>query len=136
MEEFKLNRKPKIESGFKIPELYFENFSEKNIQNLKTSEPKVISIYKGRKIWIYAAAAILVVSLSVPIFNSYNSSSTLIDKTTLESYLNSNRISNDDLVDLLDEHDIQNIKINSTIEDREIEEMLSTNSNLEDYIIN
>lgn len=137
MNDFKLNNELKIESGFKIPDYYFENFSKKIAQKLTEEEPKVISIFERRKVWIYAAVAIIVISLSIPIINTLNSSSSDLDKTILEDYLtNHATITDDDLVELLDDQDIQKIKIDCKIEDKAIEDILSSNSNLEEYIIN
>ena len=137
MKEFKLKKKQKIEPGFKTPDHYFENFTENNIQKLTTNEPKVISLFKRKITWMYGVAAIIIVILSVPIFNTYNSPSTTIDKTILEDYLiNNNKISNDALAELLDDQDIQKIKINYNIDTTVIEDLLITNSNLEEYIIN
>ena len=42
MKTFKLENEPKIESGFKTPEKYFENFSIKMMEQLPANEPKVI----------------------------------------------------------------------------------------------
>lgn len=137
MNNFDLNKEPKIESGFKIPEQYFDTLSTKVMQQLPESNQKVISIFSKRKTWTVAIAAVFVISLSIPIFNALKAPSTELDKNTLENYLtNHAEISDDDLVELLDEEDIQKIKLDYDIEDKTIEDMLSTNSNLEEYIIN
>ena len=49
MKTFKLENEPKIESGFKTPDHYFEDFSAKIMQQLPENEPKVISIFQKRK---------------------------------------------------------------------------------------
>ena len=46
MKNFKLENAPKITSGFKTPELYFENFSKNLMQQLPEKEPKVISLFQ------------------------------------------------------------------------------------------
>ena len=84
MKTFKLDNEPKIETGFTVPENYFENFSAKMMQQLPKNEPKVISIFTKKKTWMYAAAAILVLALSLPIYNNYFSRSSEIDETTLD----------------------------------------------------
>ena len=137
MDEFKLDKEPKIKSGFKVPENYFDNFSAKVIQRLPENEPKVISIFSRNKTWIYAVAAILIVAVSIPIYTTIVTQQNDLDKTTIENYLTSqNAISDDELTNLLDEDDIQKMKLNFNIEDKAIEDLLSTNSNLEEYIIN
>ena len=137
MNEFKLESEPKIKSGFKAPENYFVDFSAKVIQRLPENEPKVISIFSRNKTWIYAVAAILIVAVSIPIYTTIVTQQNDLDKTTIENYLTSqNAISDDELTNLLDEDDIQKMKLNFNIEDKAIEDLLSTNSNLEEYIIN
>ena len=137
MNDFKLNNEQKMESGFKIPDHYFDNFSAKINQRLAVNEPKVISIFERRKTWIYAAVAVLVISFSISVFNIFNNQSADLDKATLEEYLTNHAvISNDDLAELLDEKDIQQMKMEYKIEDKVIEDLLTTNSNLEEYIIN
>lgn len=137
MNDFELNKEPKIESGFKIPDHYFDTFSDKVIQQLPENTQKVIPIFSKTRIWTIAIAAVFVISLSIPIFNAFKTSETELDKETLENYLISHaEISNDDIVELLDEEDIQKMKLDYSIEDKTIEDILSTNSDLEEYIIN
>jgi len=137
MKTFKLDNDPKIETGFTVPENYFENFSVKMMQQLPVNEPKVISVFARKKTWIYAAAAILVLALSLPIYNNYFSHSSEIDEVTLENYITyQSTVSATDLVNLLDEQDIQKISIDLDIEDITIENELSQNKNLEHYLLN
>ncbi|HSN47919.1 MAG TPA: hypothetical protein VLR29_04080, partial [Flavobacterium sp.] len=70
MKTFKLDTTPKIESGFKTPENYFDTFSAKVMQQIPNQEPKIISLFSKNKSWIYAAAAVLVLALTLPI--AYN----------------------------------------------------------------
>ncbi len=137
MKTFKLDNEPKIETGFTVPDHYFEDFSAKMMQQLPKNEPKVISIFARKKTWIYAAAAIMVLALSLPIYNNYFSHSSEIDETTLENYITyHSTVSDADLVNLLDEQDIQKISIDLDIEDITIENELSQNKNLEQYLLN
>ena len=137
MNEFKLENEPKIKSGFIAPENYFVDFSAKVLQRLPENEPKVISIFTRKMIWMYAVAAILIVAVSIPICTTIVTQQNDLDKTTIENYLTSqNAISDDELANLLDEDDIQKMKLNFNIEDKAIEDLLSTHYNLEEYIIN
>lgn len=137
MKTFKLDNEPKIETGFTVPENYFEDFSAKFMQQLPNNEPKVISIFTKKKNWMYAAAAILLLALSIPIYNNFNSNSTEIDEATLENYITyHSTLSDTDLVNLLDEQDIQKMSIDLDIEDITIENELSQNKNLEQYLLN
>lgn len=137
MNEFKLDKEPKIKSGFKVPENYFDDFSAKVLQQLPENESKVISIFTRKKTWLYTVAAIIIIALSIPIYTTIVTQESTLDKTTIENYLTSqDAISDDELVNLLDEDDIQKMKLNFNIEDKAIEDLLSTHSNLEEYIIN
>lgn len=137
MKTFKLENEPKTETGFTVPENYFENFSAKMMQQLPENEPKIISIFARKKTWMYAAAAIMVMALSLPIYYNYSSNSSEIDGATLENYISyHSTVSDTDLVNLLDEQDIQKMSIDLDIEDIIIENELSENNNLEQYLLN
>lgn len=137
MKTFKLDNEPKIKTGFTVPENYFEDFSAKMMQRLPVQEPKVISIFARKKTWLYGAAAILVLALSLPIYINYFSRSSEIDAATLENYISyQSTVSDTDLVNLLDEQDIQKIRVDLDIEDITIENELSQNKNLEQYLLN
>ncbi len=56
MKNFNLENEPKIETGFTIPENYFNDFSEKVMQQLPSEKPKVISLYQSNKNWFLTAA--------------------------------------------------------------------------------
>lgn len=134
MNDFRINNNHKMDSGFKIPENYFENFSEKVLLKINKPKPKVISIFYKRKTWISSAAAVLVISLSVTLFSkiAVNSSE---EKLTLENYItNQSEISQYDLVALLDTKDIEKIKIDLKLEDKKIEEVLTNSSEIENYL--
>jgi hypothetical protein len=137
MKTFKLNNEPKINTGFTVPENYFEDFSAKMMQKLPENEPKIISIFARKKTWMFAAAAVIVLALSLPIYNYYFSHSSEIDEETLENYITyHSTVSDTDLVNFLDEQDIQKMNIDVDIEDDIIENELSENNNLEQYLIN
>ena len=136
MKVFKLKNEPKIATGYKVPDAYFEDFQSKVDHRLNKNETPVISLFAQRKILILAIAAIFIIALSISLINVMNTSSSEIDKTTLENYLANNAtISNDDIVELLNEDDINKIKIDLKIEDQTLEDILTANSNIEDYIV-
>lgn len=137
MKTFKLDNELKINTGFTVPENYFENFSAKMMQHLPENEPKIISFYARKKTWMYAAAAILVLALSIPIYTNYFRNSSEIDTATLENYITyQSTVSATDIVNLLDEQDIQKMTVDLDIEDITIENELSQNKNLEQYLLN
>ena len=137
MKEFKLDNEPKITSGFTTPEGYFDTFFEKMMVQLPEDKTKVISIYSYRRRWIFAAAAVLVLALSVPIFNTITTRTGELDQQTLEDYIAYNSsISENDLVNLLEKEDIEKMNVDYNIQDKEVEDLLSENNNIEQYIIN
>jgi len=134
MKTFKLENEPKIESGFIAPENYFEDFSAKILQQLPNNEPKVISIFYRRKTWFYSAA-IIVLALTIPVYIYYNNSSK-IDPVTLENYISyHSNVSDVDLVSLLDENDIQKMDIDLNLEEKHIENELSSENNIDIYLL-
>ena len=136
MKEFRLDNEPKITSGFKTPEGYFDDLSEKINANLPKNEPKVISIFQKRKTWMYGIAAVLAISLSVVFYQQSQSTETL-DADFLENYIARNTtVSEYDLLELLEKEDIEKIQIDLDIQDDILEETMINNTNLEHYIIN
>jgi hypothetical protein len=134
MNDFRINSKHKIDSGFKIPEDYFENFSKNVLLKINKPEPKVLSIFYKRKTWISSVAAVLVISLSVTLYRKITVKSTE-EKLTLENYItNQSEISQYDLVALLDAKDIEKIKIDLKLDDTKIEEVLTNSSEIENYL--
>ena len=136
MKEFRLDNEPKITSGFKTPEGYFDDLSEKINANLPKIEPKVISIFQKRKTWFYGIAAVLAISLSVVLYQQSQSTETL-DAEFLENYIARNTtVSEYDLLELLEKEDIEKIQIDLDIQDDILEETMINNNNLEHYILN
>ena len=136
MKTFKLENEPKIKSGFKIPDDYFDDFSIKMMDQLSTSEPKVISIFQKRKNLFLMVAAVLVLALMIPFINNSNTNKQEIDTAILENYITyQSNVNQYDLINVLETEDISKIKISMAIEDKAIEDVLSVNSNLENLIL-
>jgi hypothetical protein len=137
MKTFKLDTEPKIPSGFTTPENYFDDFTEKIMQQLPKNEPKIIPVFARRRTWVYTAAAILIVALAIPIYLTFISHSSEIDDKTIENYITyHSTVSDTDLVNLLEEEDIDKMSSEMNIEDGTIEDELLGNKNLEQYLIN
>lgn len=137
MKNFKLENEPKITTGFTTPENYFDEFSAKIKLKSQKEKPKVILPFFRKKVWMYAAASAVVLALTVPFYNYFNTQSLEIDDVTLENYISYlSTVSDEDLVTIFDESDIQKMKVNFDIGDETIENELSSNTNLEQYLIN
>ena len=137
MKEFKLENYGKIDSGFKVPENYFDGLSVKILERSVTEVPKVIPLYANKTTWMYAAAAVFVMSLSISFYNSFLANSIAPDHAAIENYLAEQPVISEDLlVDLLEKEDIESLDADLNFEDTAIEEALSHNNNLEQYLTN
>lgn len=136
MKDFRLDIEPRITSGFTIPDGYFDTFSNNILEKLPKQEKKTHSIFYFRKTWYFAAAAIFILLLSVPLYYKFYNKIEEVDTTTLENYLaNQSTISEDEIVDLLENEEVEKMKVDFDIKNIEIEEILKSNTNLEQYII-
>lgn len=136
MKEFKLDNEPKITSGFKIPESYFDDLSEKINSSLPKKEPKVVSVFQKQKAWRYSIAAVLAISLSIVFYQQFQSRE-MLDAEFLEHYIARNTtVSEYDLLELLEKEDIEKIQIDLDIQDEVLEETMIHNTNLEHYLTN
>jgi len=120
MKSFKLDTTPKIKPGFAVPDGYFENFQAAMMQQLRP-EPKVVALHQNRKSWWYAAAAVLVLALSIPILDNVTPAADS-DLTAIDYYLAQNEISDEQIVELLTVEEISKIKIENDPDDAAIEE--------------
>jgi hypothetical protein len=137
MNEFKLDNHPKIETGFKIPEHYFDTLSENINARLQTDEPKVISFYDRNKKTIYAVAAVLVLALCIPFFTPSTTKITDIEQNAIEDYISYNtKITAYELAEYLDKEDIEKLKVDFEIHDDILEETLLYNTDFEQNILN
>lgn len=135
MKEFKLENEPKIESGFNTPDHYFDHLSAKVLEQLPKNEPKVISIFQKRKTVIMMVAALLILALMIPIYTSITTNSKELDETTLENYLAyQSNLNQYDLISELETEDITKMQPISTPEDKVIEDILTTNSDVEQLL--
>lgn len=133
MKAFKLENEPKITTGFKTPDYYFDNFSTKVLQQINETEVKVIPIYRRKKV-LAMLAAVVVVGLMIPIVNNYNKSKEL-DEGALETYLSyQSNLNQYDLIRELDTKDIEALNKNVALEEVTLEDVLSSSPNIENLI--
>jgi len=136
MKAFKLENEPKITTGFKTPDHYFDDFSTKVLQKInETKEVKVIPIYKRKKVLSMLAAAVVFIGLLIPIVNNYKNTSKELDEATLETYLSyQSNLNQDDLIKELDTKDIDKLGKSVALEQETLEDILSSNPNIESLI--
>ena len=135
MKAFKLENEPKISSGFKTPENYFDTISAKVLQQINEEEIKVIPIYKRKKTITLIAAAVVGIALMIPVVNNYNATSKELDEATLETYLSyQSNLNQYDLIRELDTKDIEKLNKNVALEQETLEDILLSNPNIENLI--
>jgi hypothetical protein len=125
MKQFDFDNDPKITSGFKIPEGYFETFENKIMELLPEKEVKVISIFQTRRFWFSAVAVILILCISIPMYFSYTTNANL----TPEDYLAyDSSITTEDIAEHLTDDDITAIEESLNLYD------LETTNYVNDYL--
>ena len=130
MKEFNLDKKPKIATGFKTPENYFESFEAKMLAQLPKEESKVIA-FPIRKLYIVSAiAAVILAFIAIPFY--FNSNTTL-EPISVESYL-SYQLTTEDIVEKLTPEDIVAFENTLALSNDGLEEYLSETQNLNFYL--
>jgi cell division protein FtsL len=111
MKDFKLDSEPKIATGFTTPDHYFDTVSNKVLLQLSIEKPKVISIFNNAKKLYYAAAAVIILSISIAYLIDYETYQQQPDDLTLENYISyQSTVSQDEIESLLDQEDIETLK--------------------------
>ena len=135
MKAFKLENEPKIKTGFQTPHHYFDDLSAKVLQQINEKEVKVIPLYKRKKVLSLVAAAAVVIAMMIPIVNNYNATSKELDEATLEAYLSyQSNLNQYDLTKELDTKDIEKLGKSVALEQETLEDILSSNPNIENLI--
>ena len=81
-------------------------------------------------------AAILILALMVPVFNNLSTTKKELDSASLENYITyQSNVNQYDLISILETEDITNMSTGIVLEDQVVEDVLSTNSNLENLIL-
>lgn len=139
MKQIDLENTEKIDSGFKIPENYFEQFEAKMMERVsKEKEVKVVSLFYKKQVWISSIAALFLLAIAIPVYFNMAKESNL-DSNTIESYLaDQQSVGATELIKHLTDEDIselQNALAIDNVTDETIENYLSETANL-DYLLN
>jgi uncharacterized membrane protein affecting hemolysin expression len=124
MKDFKIHEEDKMKTGFRVPDGYFDVFTERMMaQVAEQPEPKVIPLYRRMPVWFSAAAAFILLLGAGWFFN--NQKTAQPDAATIESYLvyNSN-VSTYELTQQLNEQDIKQLEASLTLNDAAVEDYL------------
>lgn len=138
MKNFNFEKQTQIESGFKVPDGYFDDFSEKimtQINNETNSQnPRVISLFDRNKKWMLSIAASFVVLFSMGYF-FYNSNINKSESSEMEQYIVTNStITDEDIASLLNQNDIQKISIEYNLKHNSTENLDLENLDLEENL--
>ncbi|MFD2602888.1 hypothetical protein [Flavobacterium suzhouense] len=110
MNDFKLDNRDTIKSGFKAPDGYFENISERIMMNIPVEEVKVIPLYRRKPVWVTSAAAALVLSFSLILTKHESKAPALSVVSISEDYiLNQSGIEASDILANLSTDDIKEL---------------------------
>lgn len=132
MKDFNLDTQPKIKTGFQVPENYFDQFEAKMMEQLPQKETKVVSLFHKKQVWISSIAAVLLVMIAIPVYQSM-SKDTTIEATTLENYLVS-EYSTYDIIDKLSTEDINALENDLTLNEDAVESYLLDTQNIDYYL--
>lgn len=124
MKPFNLDNEPKIKSGFKAPDSYFDGFTDRLMQQLPEQQVQVIPLYRRAKVWLSGVAAILVLALGLTVYFR-QSATKQPDDSAIENYLvYQSGLSSYDLIQNLNEQDIKELEQSIAINDEAIEDYL------------
>ncbi len=134
MNEFKLNKKPKLTAGFRTPDGYFESVSDKIFEKA-TIKTNPISVFIMSTKWKMAVAAILVIGVFIPVYMTLTKDTFEVEAPTIENYIvNNTNINQFDLISEMDSEEIGDINVNLNMDGENVDDILTSNTNIENLI--
>ncbi|HEX9981038.1 MAG TPA: hypothetical protein VGB50_10800 [Flavobacterium sp.] len=117
-----------------MPENYFDGIENSVFERI-SAEPKVITLQPRRLNWIFAAAAVLILMIAIPLLNRLKIANGPADVAEIENYLQyHSEVSDDDIVELLTTEDIENVTVGYEINEEDLDDALPSNAEIEDLI--
>lgn len=110
MKKFDLHNDPKIESGFTIPDNYFDTFEERLMQHLPFEEnnTKVIQLWQRKSFWISSVAAVFVLSFGIWTYFAQTNANTMLSSSEYLAY--ENDLTTEDIAEHLTDEDIASLE--------------------------
>ncbi len=133
MEIFKRNTDQMPSDIFLLPDNYFEEFNDRTMIKISKSDNSFLH-FSNFQTHFYKIAAVIILSLTVPIMNNYSNSP--IEATEIGRYLALSNIDDMEIAALLEAEDLENFKTGLTIDKNTIEDILLSTNNFETYITN
>ncbi|WP_396209081.1 hypothetical protein [Flavobacterium sp.] len=132
----------KQETGFRIPEGYFEVFETKIMQQITTKNGKtkntVIALFHRKRIWMSSIAAVFVVTIAIPLYFN-GTANTSMESYAIEHYLmQQQNVTTTEIVPHLTDEDITALATSLGVSATECDDMeayLSESEHIE-YILN
>lgn len=125
----------KIKSGFKVPENYFNQFEKRILKELPNKEPKVVSIFYRKQLWISSVAAVLLLVIAIPTYLNSIKTTTVLDSSNIENYLSyQSNFTNFDIIENLTDEDIKELESSLTVNSDDVEAYLLNTQNLDYYL--
>ncbi|HKX85411.1 MAG TPA: hypothetical protein VJL37_01980 [Flavobacterium sp.] len=121
MKKFDLHNDSKIDSGFKIPENYFDSFEERLMQKLPFEEnnTKVIRLWQRQSFWISSVAAVFMLSFGIWTYFAQSNVENTISSSDYLAY--ENDLTTEDIAEHLTDEDIASIENEMQLYDNETE---------------
>ncbi|MEZ4837609.1 hypothetical protein [Flavobacterium sp.] len=136
MNEKHTTKLPKIKSGFKVPDNYFEGLESRVLAQLEKNEPKVIALQSYRKYWVSAIVAVIILAVSIPLYQAWKINNTSLDNESIEQYLSYQpNVYIEDIISHLDDSDFISLQKEQSLEVESIEKYLLENETIEHYLI-
>ena len=139
MKQFKLDNHPKIVTGFRSPEGYFDTLYDRIDFPLKEiKEAKVFTFSRYRKRILYAVAALFVMVATIPLVTNAldMQKAPALNNQAIEDYLSYSRtVSTQEMVELLSYEDIQSLEVDVSLDTKEIESFLTQADFIKYYLI-
>ncbi|WP_406683107.1 hypothetical protein N1F78_10460 [Seonamhaeicola sp. MEBiC1930] len=119
-------------SGFKAPNNYFDTLEDVIINNIsKETEPKVIQLFSKKRLIYFSGIAATILLLLTLNFNTKTEEE--LDYQTVENYILDENISSYEIASLLDENDLaEELFIENGIDEDVIEDYILNNLDVED----
>jgi hypothetical protein len=132
--KFSLDNSPKIETGFKVSDDYFNQLHTSLSDKIKENDKQVVGLYQSKK-WHLAVAAIVILSISISAYYLLNNQS--LHHDDVEEYIHYSSISQEDVYDVLNDQDVETLekKLEMALHKNEIEHFLGTQNINEYYLI-
>lgn len=125
MKKFDLHNDPKIDSGFKIPDHYFDSFEERLMQKLpfEENDTKVIRLWQRQSFWISSVAAVFVLSFGIWTYFAKSNVENTISSSDYLAY--ENDLTAEDIAEHLTDEDIASIENEMQLYDNETENYIN-----------